>query len=447
MKQLEVDALAKVLPSTMIAAVLAETKKESKRERKLPAPLVVWLVIGMGLYRNLSIENVLGRISTSLNWRQWNGKSPCRTSLTAARDRLGWEAVRLLFRRFASYLTDKYSVANQWLGHEVYSLDGTCLMVPDSKKNEEWFGRPRCSGGRKSAFPQLRAVMLVGAWTHVVAHAVFGPYATSEMALAEYALSWLRPGSIVLVDRAYYGFRWATLFARRKAHFIVRMKQGTRAYRVKRRRRLAPEDWLCVAAKPKHLRRSPGGALPDLQVRVILCKRQGFREIYLMTDLLDATKYPAQEIALLFRVRWEAELSYREMKVYLAGKRVTFRTKKPDRVLQEAYGLLLAYNCVRAAMCEAAVKARLRPTEFSFSDCLHRIRLAIDRSQGTEALVESLLSCRLPLRRVGRSYVRAVKLKLTSNFPRKRTNGQIAASSYLTRARQRQRVLAPSPMA
>jgi hypothetical protein len=446
MKQPEVDALARVLPQAMIAEVLSETERGSKRERKLPAPLVMWLVIGLGLYRNLSVENVLERIATSLRWRPWTDRAPCATSVTTARDRLGWETVRLLFRRFAASLTSKFKSANLWLGHEVFTLDGTCFMVPDTEANERWFGRPRSPRGGKSGFPQLRAVMLVGVWTHIVAHAVFGPYTTSEMQLADYALAGLTPGAVLLVDRAYYGFRWATLFARHKAHFVVRMKQGQRAYQVKRRRRLGAEDWLCVARKPKHLSRSPGGPLPDLSVRVIRCKRSGFRPIYVMTDLLCPTKYPAQEIVILFRNRWEAELSYREIKVYLNGKRVTFRSKKPGRVLQEAYGLLLAYNCVRAVMCEAAIQDRVRSTEFSFSDCLDRIRHAIDRGESTDVLVLSLRSRRLPPRRVGRTYVRAVKLKFTSNFPRKRSDGAIAASPYLNRARQRQGAFSRSPM-
>jgi hypothetical protein len=178
MKQLQVDALARVLPPEMIEAVLKESGRESDRERKLPATLVVWLVIGMGLYRHLSVENVLERIATTLKWR-WRGSSPCATSLTTARDRLGWEAVRLLFRRFAAHLSAKFRSKNLWHGLEAFTLDGTCFMAPDTPENEAWFGRPKCSGGRRSAFPQLRAVMIVGVWTHVVAHAVFGPYTTS----------------------------------------------------------------------------------------------------------------------------------------------------------------------------------------------------------------------------------------------------------------------------
>src|SRR5579872_1666558 len=221
MKQAEISAVSKLLRAELIADILAETGRESKRSRKLPAPLVMWLVIGMGLYRDLSIGKVLERISVGLNWRPWTGKAPHATSITAARDRLGWEPVRLLFRRFAAFLVSRFKSATLWRGHEVFTLDGTCLLTPDMRANERWFGRPLCARGGHSGFPQLRAVLLVGVWSHLVVHAVFGPYTTSEMQLADYALSWLTPGSVLLVDRAYYGFRWATLFVRRGVHFVV----------------------------------------------------------------------------------------------------------------------------------------------------------------------------------------------------------------------------------
>lgn len=445
MMRVEVDALTKVLPPQMIAGVLAETGRESDRERKLPATLVMWLLVGMGLYRHLGIENVLERIATCLNCRRWT-KAPCATSITHARDRLGWEAVRLLFRRFAAYLTAKFKTANLWNGLEVFTLDGTCLMAPDSRENDRWFGRPKCSGGAKSAFPQVRAVLIVGVWTHIVAHAVFGPYTTSEIELASYALGFLGPESLLLVDRAYYGFRWAALFVLHKTHFVVRMKQGKNTYKPKKVKRLGPNDHLCIANRPKKLRRDPGREIQEIKVRVIRGTRKGFRPIYVMTDLLCPIEYPALEILSLFGNRWEAELAYREIKTYLVDKRVAFRSRRPDRVLQEAYGLLIAYNCVRAVMCDAAVLEGVRPTQLSFTDSLDRTRHALERSSSAPDLVDAVRSRRLPPRRVGRKYVRAVKLKHTSNFPRKRVGRQLAASPYLNRARQRQTAGAPVPM-
>ena len=104
----------------------------------------------------------------------------------------------------------------------------------------------------------------------------------------------------------------------------------------------------------------------------------------------------------------------------MARETLTFRSKQPERVLQEAYGLLIAYDCVRGLMCAAAEVASVRPIQLSFVDCLWRIRWAlVSPPDDQEQLLDDLARCVLPPRREGRRCDRAVKTK-TSNYPRKR---------------------------
>lgn len=435
--QFELFALSRVLPAWLIAEVLAEAGKEGLRRRKLPPELVVWLVIGMGLYRSLRIESVLARIADSVGGVSWGrAELPHGTSIAQARDRLGWKVIRTLFHRLVARLRATTAAATSWRGHEVFTLDGTCFLVPDTPANEETFTRPSVTRGGTSAFPQLRALMLVGAWTHLVVDVVVGPYAVNEMRFVQHLLGRLRPGAVLLLDRAYCGFRWPAEFLVRGVHFVVRMKHGARAYRVKRQRRLGPGDWLCEMPRPKNCANL---ALPEaVQARLIKCARKGFRPIYVLTSLVSRTAYPAKEVAALYRDRWEAELSYRELKVHLASDKVAFRSKKPERVLQEVYGLLIAYNCVRALMCEAADEVGVRPTQISFVDALECLRCAmaayVQEAADRADLVASIALRRLPSRREGRRCERAVKLKY-SNYPRKRKDRPAAASPYVNRAR------------
>lgn len=434
--QFELSALAQVLPTQLINEVLAEAGKEGVRRRKLPPELVIWLVIGMGLYRSLKIENVLARIADSLGGVSWGrAELPHGTSITQARDRLGWEVVRTLFRRLAARLRETTAAATSWRGHEVYTLDGTCFLVPDTPVNDETFTRPSVTRGGTSAFPQLRALMLVGAWTHLVVDVVLGPYAVNEMRLVQYLLDRLRPGAVLLLDRAYCGFRWPAEFLGRGAHFVVRMKHGARAYRVKRGERQGNGDWLCQMPRPKNCANLD---LPvALPARLIKCARKGFRPIYVLTSLVSRTAYPAAEVAALYRDRWEAELSYRELKVHLASDKVAFRSKKPARVLQEVYGLLIAYNAVRALMCEAAHERGVRATQLSFVDSLECVRCAMaayGAGRTAADLVSSIALHMLDPRRAGRRCERAVKIKYSS-YPRKRKDRPAAASPYVNRAR------------
>ena len=357
---------------------------------------------------------------------------PHKTSIAQARDRVGWEVLRALFQRLAGHLAATHARATTWRGLLVYVLDGTCFMVPDTPENEASFGRPGTTRGGKSGYPQLRVVLLVAAWTHVVVEAVVGPYTCSEGRLAEHLVPRLKAGCLVLLDRAFYTFVWPARLLARGDHFAVRAKRGRCAMTARKRRRLGTGDWLAELRRPEHLRRS---ALPGtLEVRLITCARKGYRPITVMTSLLDPVEYPAREVALLYVDRWEAELSYRELKTYMASEQVTFRSKKKERVLQEVYGLLVAYNCVRALMCEAAEEAGVRPIDLSFTDCLERLRRTL--ADAHEELVAVFALHRLAARRVGRRCDRAVKIKM-SGWPRKRPGQPSARTRAQNAARKR----------
>ena len=150
--------------------------------------------------------------------------------------------------------------------------------------------------------------------------------------------------------------------------------------------------------------------------------------LLLATNLLDPVKYPAEEIARLYYARWEAELAYREIKVYQAAeKALTFRSHTPDRIKQEFYGLLVAYNAVRSLMAEAAQEISLDPRRLSFTACLDRINATIPQfafapperhAEILSRLRIDLAQQRLPKKRTGRRCPRAVK-RPVGKWPRK----------------------------
>src|SRR5207237_1357720 len=125
-------------------------------------------------FRDLNCQEVLSRVASAFGSRTWQpGKEPHTTSISQARDRVGWEVMRVVFRRQVARLGNSIGSGALWRGHAVYSVDGTTFNTPDTPENEHWFGRPSVSRGGSSAYPQLRAVMLVGVLTHLVEDVVF----------------------------------------------------------------------------------------------------------------------------------------------------------------------------------------------------------------------------------------------------------------------------------
>lgn len=428
------EALASVIDPGEIAEVLRETGTRSKRRRKLPAGLIVWLVVGMALFRDLSIMNVLHRLVRGLGmdlpWKDAPEETPTSKAVTKARDRLGYQAVRALFRRLAALFRGKHAGQNLWHGHAVYGIDGTTFTTPDTKDNVSHFGRP--GGGRGTAgYPQVRATFLVALWSHIVCAAAFAPFRSGELSVAAFLLEEVEANALLLMDRLYFAYATLIGITKRKAHFLVRAKLGGRTMPCHKKKRLGRHDWLGELRLPEYLRKSPRtGLLPEtLEVRIIRYQRKGHRPACLVTTLLDPETYPAEELVLLYHGRWEIELCYAEVKTRFVREQVVFRCQRHERVLQEAYGLLIAYNCVRVLMARAAQDAGVEPRQLSFTDCLVRIRDAVvvmAVAPGTRllvlyyALIADLARCLLPPRRAERVYPRAVKVKM-SKFPIKKT--------------------------
>ena len=113
-----------------------------------------------------------------------------------------------------------------------------------------------------------------------------------------------------------------------------------------------------------------------IAVRVIDYRLEGIEgaePIYrLATTILDADKAPAAELAALYHQRWEIENAFDELKTHLRGAQMVLRSKTPDLVRQEFYGLLMAHFAVRSLMHEAALKADEDPDRLSF---LHAVRV------------------------------------------------------------------------
>jgi hypothetical protein len=178
--------------------------------------------------------------------------------------------------------------------------------------------------------------------------------------------------------------------------------------------------------------RRKDASLPKTWVaRAVTYQRKGFRAQTLLTSLVDPSAFPADEIATLYHERWELELGYDELKTELLDREEAIRSKKPETVKQELWGIFLAYNLVRLEMERVAAEAGVEPTRISFVAAL---RLICDEwlwcaiaapgaiPKHLRNLRASLKTLILPSRRPARRYPRAVKIKM-SNYARKRRKG------------------------
>jgi hypothetical protein len=415
------EVFSRSLDLEWVRRALHATGTASVRRRKLPAEFVVWLVIGMALLRDRSIDEVVRHLDLVLPGLPGAGprRDVSRAAIIEARDRLGGGALAVLFSETAQRWAGQAADAQRWRGLAVYGLDGTTLRVADTALNEQAFGRPR-SGRSDGAYPQLRMVALMVLRSHLLADFAAGPFHHGEQSLARHLWERLPDHSLTLVDKgfiSYFAF-YRVHAGGTERHWLCRAKANVKWQVV---RALGPGDELVEIPINRSLSRKHPELPAHLRVRAIHYQRPGFRPQVLLTSLLDPERYPAQEIVALYHERWELEIGFDEIKTHTLERTETLRSKSPDRVLQELWGVALAYNLVRLQMLHVADQLGLPPTRLSYRHSLMLIRTfllsAWLASPGVlptrlHTLHQELSLLVLPPRRA-RGYPRVVKIKMS----------------------------------
>jgi Insertion element 4 transposase N-terminal/Transposase DDE domain len=418
------------IDAAWIEQALVATGTATVRRRRLPVEEVVWVVLGMALFRDRPIEDVVSKLDLAL---PGGGGTIARSSVSQARARLGSEPMKWLFERSASAWAHSSADAHRWRGLALYGMDGSCARVPDTQENREHFGGQSGRKGTESGYPMARIVALMVLRSHLLAGVWFGPYGgTNELEHAKELRGSVPDNSLTVLDR---GFLAAPMLlgietAGQNRHWLTRAKSNSK-WRVLQR--LGKGDELVEMDVSRHARRQDASLPRTWTMRAIRYHRKGFRPQTLLTSLLDAKQYPAGEVIALYHERWELELGYDELKTELLDREETIRSKTREGVEQELWGVLLAYNLVRLEMERVAKSAKVEPTRISFVESLRLIRdewvwLSVT-SPG--AIPKRLASLRanlkryiLPPRRPKRLYPRAVKIKM-SNYDRKRPRVEV----------------------
>lgn len=369
---ISLGVITRTFPLSVIGPVLSKTGTASVRRRDLPAQVVVYYVIALALYMQSSYREVLRCLLEAVQWLRDPSvgvRVAGKSGISQARTRLGWEPLRQLHDELVKPVAVRGTRGAWYRSWRLVSLDGSSLDVADEKANEDAFSRPGASRG-SSAYPQIRFVSLVENGTHVLFGSQMDGYRTGEITLAKEVLPRLRSGMLCLADRNFFGFELWQLARGTGADLLWRMKKNMR---MSSEKRLPDGSYLSHVYPSERDWRHKTNGQPLRVIDYRLEGIEGSEPIYrLATTILDAAKAPAGELAALYHERWEIETAFDELKTHLRGAKIVLRSKTPDLVRQEFYGLLMAHFAVRGLMHEAALKADEDPDRLSF---LHAVRV------------------------------------------------------------------------
>lgn len=201
-------ALQTAISPEAIDQAIGHTNSQAERNRALPTPLVICLVIAMSLWAKDSMRSVLKNLvdGVSTAWvrvgQYW--RVPCKSAITEARQRVGPRVMSQLFHQVVHPLATLATPGAFIGGLRVVVVDGTVLDVPDSVANARVFGYPGTRPGSRAAFPKIRLVLLIEAGTHLIFDAVRCPYRIGERVRAQKLLRSVGTGMLLMWDRGLH---------------------------------------------------------------------------------------------------------------------------------------------------------------------------------------------------------------------------------------------------
>lgn len=363
--------------------------------------VTVWVFLSQCLSADHSCRDAVARL---IAWRLAQGLPACAAETGAyctARGDLPEQALQALMRDSGKQGEDEAPQSWLWHGRKVRVVDGSTVTMPDTEANQAAYPQQK-SQKRGCGFPIARILAVFSLSVGTVLQAAISKYEgkqTGENSLFRRLHEALADGDVVIADRYFSGWFDIALLLDRGVDVAVRKHQKRRTD-FRTGERLGNNDHRVSWTKPA---RPPWMSAPqyrelphELTLREVRIRvaQKGFRTktLVVVTTLLDAEQYPAEEIAILYRRRWQAELHLRSLKIVLQMDHL--RCKTPERVRNEFYTHLLGYNLIRGVMAVAAMKSSVSPWEISFKGTLQTLNqfLPLLASRvSSEAWCEALL--------------------------------------------------------
>lgn len=373
------------------------------RDRIYSPAITVWMFIGQVLSSDQSCRDAIARLNV---WRVARGKSPASTDSTSyveARQRLPEKLMLDLARTTGEQCASDAQANWLWKGRVVKTVDGLTLTMPDTEKNQKEYPQSK-SQKPGVGFPIMRVVMIFSLAVGAVREIAIGKYSgkqVGETSLLRTLLSTILPGEVVLAD-CYYATYWLLATAWQNDFDVVCKSHHKRKIDFRRGIKLGVLDQIVGYTKPKQrpywMTAEEYAAMPaEIFVRHLRYQvsQPGFRTrtVVIATTMLHSGRYSVEDIADLFRQRWQVEIDIRSLKTHM--KMEHLRCQSPAMVRKEIYCHMLAYNLVRRVIVESALIFDKLPRQLSFKGAVQALNSFISVVTARGPNIEQHYQCLL----------------------------------------------------
>lgn len=391
--RVSVGVLTRVFTPELVDSAVEEAGAREQRVRLLTARLMVYFTLALWLFRgrNCGYGQVMTKLADGLyhqrraadllegrldpdGWvdggggRRW--RQPDISNLARGRAKLGPGPLHNVFLQVKGPTGEEGDPGVFCCGLRVVSVDGSVTDVPDSKANDEHFGRPS-NQTRDGAYPQLRWVAAAESGTGSLLGAALGPYTRGEQSLALDLLECLGPGQLVLADRNFLSWSLARAVLATGAHILWR---ASASFALKPVKALADGTYL-AELKPPRKKDGPPVTVRVIEYTVHTAPAAGGQatssEVFcLVTSLLDPEEYPALDLACCYPERWGCETVIGRHKTDMGEGQPVLRSKDPAGAAQEMWALFAVYQALCRLAGLGAHAAGIPPSRISFPHVL-----------------------------------------------------------------------------
>src|SRR5580704_13504215 len=348
---------------------------------RIYSPLVTLCVfLGQVLSADHSCRAAVARL---IAHRLSQGQGPCSAETGAycqARKRLPEGFFSDVARRTGQALESNVDKQWLWKSRRVYVYDGSSVSMPDTPENQRDYPQPDTQKPGLG-FPLARIAAVFSLACGAVLDLGICRYAgkgQSELGMLRTLWNMFLPGDIFLADRLMCAWTEMVMLKQRGVDSVCRFTSHRKAD-FRRGKRLGKGDhivtWL-KPTKPRSIDRETYKTLPEsLMIREcrVRVEQPGFRikTLIVATTLLDADEFTKDDLAQLYRARWNAELDLRSLKQTLQMD--VLRCKTPELVRKELWTHVLAYNLIRTIAAQAAAQHGIKPRTISFKGAVQTL--------------------------------------------------------------------------
>jgi len=415
--------LCHVLGSSVPGAVLTkEQAGKNSRSRIYSKENTFWAFMMQILSDDGSCQDVVRKLQSYAALKGNSSPSSSTAAYCKARKRLPVDDLEQILAHSAD-IDSEANRSDFCQGRRVVVVDGTGLSMPDTKSNQKlWPQQSQQKNG--CGFPIMKIAACFSLHTGALLSYRQGDKHTHELPLFREQWDTCTPGDIMLADKGFCNYHDIAMLQDRRVDSVVTMRRKYPISEAKAVKRFSENDLLVCWKRPAHIKtfsKSQWDQLPEelwlRQIRVDV-EIKGFRKksFYIVTTLLNADEYPAQELADLYYKRWDVELFFRDIKTTLGMD--ILRCKTPDMIRRELIMYLIVYNCLRRIMIEAANKTHVTIRKISFKGTVQAVRawephFCAKNSRNSKSHMLASLHTRIAelrlTNRLGRSEPRVIK--------------------------------------